>query len=202
MLSEGKSDAALLPIIMWVFRQQIGADSIVTGDRVDEGRLPKTGNRLRLAIETYPCDFLIIHRDADGENWEVRKREIASWCEETTLADTRPIAIVPVRETEAWLLVDAQAIRRAAGNPNGRVDLKLPAPNKLEQLVDAKEHLLATLRLASELSGRRLKKFDERGARLLIGEKISDYRVLRALKAFERFEAEVRHQLLEAGIGG
>jgi hypothetical protein len=109
LLSEGKSDAALIPIIKWVFRQQLRADSVVTGDWVDEGRLPKAkaaspGNRLRLAIEIYPCDFLIIHRDADGENWELRKREIASWCDEATLADTRPIAIVPVRETEAWLM--------------------------------------------------------------------------------------------------
>ena len=72
------------------------------------------------------------------------------------------VPVVPVRMTEAWLLVDEPAIRRVAGNPNGRCALDLPQVSKVETIADPKKLLKQVLATASELSGRRLKRFNDR----------------------------------------
>jgi hypothetical protein len=51
------------------------------------------------------------------------------------------VCVIPVKMTEAWLLIDEKAIREAAGNPKGRQPLNLPKPSKTEELSDPKETL-------------------------------------------------------------
>jgi hypothetical protein len=43
--------------------------------------------------------------------------------------DMPVVCVVPVRMMEAWLLIDEMAIRRVAGNPNGRIPIELPVLN-------------------------------------------------------------------------
>ncbi len=64
--------------------------------------------------------------------------------------------------TEAWLLADEAAIRRAAGSPSGRVDLGLPTFAELERLADPKQRLHEALKVASGYTGRRLRNFAPR----------------------------------------
>jgi hypothetical protein len=93
--------------------------------------------------------------------------------------------------TEAWLLFDEQAIRLAAGNPNGHQALKVPKLRDLESNPDPKQTLHELLKQASGLCGRRLRQFpfDQRVTR--VAEFIRDFTPLRQLKAFASLEKEL-----------
>ncbi len=68
------------------------------------------------------------------------------------------ILIIPIRMTEAYLLISEDTIRNAAENKHGTIPLKIPGLSLLECLPNPKEVLNDLLRAASEKSGRRLKE--------------------------------------------
>jgi hypothetical protein len=150
--------------------------------------------RVRTAVEIYPCDLLFIHRDAEREPREVRVREIQ---QQIGTLGAPAICIVPVRMQEAWLLFDEKALRRAAGNPNGRTSLALPEIEEVEQIPDPKELIHGMLRQASELPSRRLRRFNSAAAIHRLAELIDDFSPLRALPAFQALESDVRTLLAE-----
>ena len=127
-----------------------------------------------------------MHRDAEGASHSERKREIP-------IAE-RLVAVVPVRMTEAWLLINEDAIRRASGNPEGRVPLDIPKIPKLDGLAHPKERLRDLLVVASEYRGRRRDRFDRADAVQLVANYIDDYAPLRALSAFIDMEQELRQK--------
>ncbi len=141
------------------------------------------------AIVDYPCELLFVHRDAEGQGLEARITEIGDAAAAAGIQDYVPI--VPVRMTEAWLLLDEQAIRQAADNPNGTVPLPL-APGLPEQLSDPKWVLRECLIVASEKKGRRLAKFRRDMSRRMqrVATFIDDFSPLRSLSAFIRFEQD------------
>jgi hypothetical protein len=103
-------------------------------------------------------DLVIVHRDAEGQNPEMRRNEVLSGV--ATIREQMPaLPVVPVRMTETWLLLDEDAIRRVAGRPNGAEPLGLPSPATVEQALDPKQVLRHALELASGASGRRLRRF-------------------------------------------
>lgn len=94
------------------------------------------------ASELYPFDLLIYHRDAETNTVntvELRKKEIFSKIGREN-KDT-VICVVPVRMMETWLLIDKEAIKKAAGNRNYQEKINLPAVNKLEKEKSPKEIL-------------------------------------------------------------
>jgi hypothetical protein len=101
------------------------------------------------------------------------------------------VCVVPVRMQEAWMLIDEAAIRSAAGNPNGSVTLRLPRLQEIEGLADPKNLLHELLRNASELTGRRLKKFSASANAHRVAELVDDWQPLRKLSAFVEFEREL-----------
>lgn len=109
-------------------------------------------------------DLLFVHRDAGAAGHEVRTSEIR---EATNGADRMVdfVPSVPVRTTEAWVLMDEEAIRRVAGNPRGREPLDLPRPVRVENLTAPKETLENALVAASGFRGSRLRKFRRRFGR-------------------------------------
>jgi hypothetical protein len=197
LLPEGTSDRALIPILRWVLGEHVGSTRTVIGSFVDSSRLPTRKkatprDRLRSSIEIYPCEILFIHRDADSVGATKRQAEVQAWIAAAELeSDVSPVAVIPVRTSEAWLLVNDAAIREAASNPNGNIALNLPPLPRLVTLPDPKETLFEALRVASELTGRRLKKFDVRVARSRVGECIQDFTILRQLDAFRRLEEQI-----------
>lgn len=104
----------------------------------------------------FACVF--VHRDAENEPSEHRHDEVRTAITEVSFAGPA-IAVVPVRMTEAWLLLDERAIRRVAGKPSGRAALGLPAPRHAEGTADPKTVLQQALITAAEVRGRRLKTF-------------------------------------------
>jgi hypothetical protein len=194
LLAEGTSDRALMPVLKWLWEQH-RPDELYTGDFADleysglskrtlEVRLPPT-------LELYPCDLLFIHRDADREGREKRISEIRAALTKSIGAPPT-ICVVPVRMSEAWMLFNETAIRKAAGNPRGTIKLNLPATSKVEKLPDPKVILHELLKTAADLPAQRLRRFNVKSAAALVTEYIEDFSALRQLPAFVEMEAEFK----------
>jgi hypothetical protein len=185
LLTDGSSDKALIPIINWTLEQI--PDIRFSSQYAEVSLKQKDGlfRRAKAAIEVYECDILLIHRDAEALAANLRVEEITKHLFEF---DKPYVPIVPIRMTESWLLIDEQAIRSAANNPNGTVRLNIPRPSRLESIPDPKNVLFNNLRLASELPTGRLRKFRPESCRHRVAELISDFSKLRNLSAFTQFE--------------
>lgn len=162
LLSEGSSDEGLIGPLENICIDA-GATE-VTGTAPDFSRLrERIGHtvfqRLQAAAQLEPsANLFFIHRDSDATDPTPRHDEIATAAASAHL--TVPwVAVVPIQELEAWLLLDEKRIREVAANPNGKAALKLPAAAKIEKVASPKEHLKAALAIASGLTGRRLRKF-------------------------------------------
>jgi hypothetical protein len=145
-------------------------------------------------MDLFPCEVLFIHRDAEKEPLDHRNAEIMAAVLGAEVKGCRipAVTIVPVRMAEAWLLFDERAIRQAAGNPNGTTPLNLPALKRVEDRPDPKKDLREALKAASELTGRRLKKFNTAQAFRRVGDFLDDFSPLRQLPAYLAFESAVR----------
>lgn len=130
----------------------------------DLRRLPKppglrVADRLKTVLELGMApDIVFVHRDAEKQDPSLRYKEVHN-----AVSRTRPglpaVAVVPVRMTEAWLLLDENQIRHVAGRPSSTVDLGLPPVSKVEAKSDPKKLLRNALDIASGLEGRRLIRF-------------------------------------------
>ncbi len=198
LLGDGRSDRALMPILTWLLRLHL-PDTALQGDWADLTRLrqppKKLEDRIRTSLDLYPCDLLFVHRDAEKESYEQRLVEIDMALAKAALPQKLPtIGVIPVRMTEAWLLVHEGALRRAAGNPNGKEPLPMPAIPDLETLIDPKATLYQLLEQASGLSGRRRKEFRSGDRVHRLAALIEDFSPLRHLAAFQNLEQAV-HRL-------
>ena len=197
LLADGRSDRALIPILNWLLREHCG-ECALQPEWADFYWLPRRprglSERIQTAIELYPCDLLFIHRDAESETRGLRACEITSALldVEQRVAIPPAVCVVPVRMQEAWLLFDEVAIRKAAGNPNGRDEIELPALTRIEQLPDPKQKLYELLRAASGLSGRRLSRLRPSVSAPRVSEFIESFAPLRDLPAFQALELEVK----------
>jgi hypothetical protein len=193
LVSDGSSDQALVPILTWVLRQA-GVTCELQPQWADLRNLRKPPKLLRdkisKGVELFPCDLLFVHRDAENETWHKRDGEIKAAIDQLRESgfDIPHVCVVPVRMLEAWLLIDAGAIRAAAANPNGKVKLELPKPDSLEGLADPKEDLFQLIRIASGLTGRRLRKLSLSQARRRVAELMTDFSPLRRLSGFAKLE--------------
>jgi hypothetical protein len=190
----------LIPHLTWLLKEA-GITLPIVSDWADFSRFRERPNRLtekiKKSIEFYPCDLLFIHRDAERESPENRRNEIENAVSNLDQNSDKPlfICVIPVRMSEAWLLFDENAIRRASGNSDGRARLNLPRLRNIETLPDPKETLFEAIRTASEKSGRKLKNLnaDLPFLRYRISELIEDFSPLRNLSAFQQLEIDVQN---------
>lgn len=163
-VSEGTSDLPLADLIETLFLDR-GVDLFLSRPdfallgRVERDVQSKIHAGLRLTGG--PVDLVVVHRDADSIGADARRREIAG-AASTVAAGSTVIPVVPVRMTEAWLLLDEALIRQVAGNPRGRMDLQLPRPHEVENRADPKEILQRCLLRAAEVTGRRRENLRKR----------------------------------------
>jgi hypothetical protein len=199
-VGEGPSDAALIPHLEELCILCGAAEA--AGVAPDLGSLPQKPSRtvrskLRAALALEPsANLIFVHRDADSIDPEPRYREI-SRAESGFELKGRVVPVIPVQETEAWLLLDEGEIRRAADNPNGRIELDLPSASRIESIASPKEHLFRTLETASELSGRRRARFKKslpRRRRLLL-ERLSPTGRVTQLPAWQRLKQTLTRTL-------
>ncbi len=173
-ICEGSSDQALAEIIETLFLER-DLDVRLTvppferlTQRISKGLDARVRAALRLT--NGKTDLIVIHRDSDNTGRAHRLTEMT-----TAMAAEAPgtplLPIIPVRMTEAWLLLDEKEIRQVAGNPKGRARLDLPRGNAIERVADPKTVLRDCLLTASETTGRRrdrqAARFDEQRRQLL-----------------------------------
>lgn len=194
LIADGSSDKCLIPVIDFLL-QKYFPNLIFEGEWADLTFLPKPPStlpqKIERTIEYYEPDWIFIHRDAEREDNPLQKRsdEIERAVGAVTSFGSKPcIKIIPIRMTEAWLLIDESAIRKAANNPNGTAEIALPSIRKLEELSDPKTLLFDLLKKASGLSGRKLDKLNLFKARYLVAEHIRDYGRLGTLSSFQYVE--------------
>lgn len=198
LVTDGASDRLLMYPIDWLLARSTTLD--FDGEWANPGILGQHPARGRLkgkvaaALKSYPCELLFVHRDAERDRRETRVAEIEEAVRDLTPAPPA-VCVVPVRMTEAWLLIKEEALREAAGNPNGRILLDMPSLKTLESLPDPKGLLFDLLRKASGLKGRRLKGFRELQARLRLAELIGDFSPLESLPAFVSFQDDLNDVL-------
>lgn len=195
LLSDGSSDAALMPILDWLLIEN-GVSEPIQSQWADLRRLrqpPKElSDRIRVALEFYPCDLLFIHRDAEKFGYAERADEIRNALTKLAEVHLPPnVYVIPVRMTEAWLLFDESAIRFAAGNRSGQNALHLPDVHALESLPDPKADLYSLIREASNMQGRRLKRLNPGERVRRITTYTNNFAPLRTLDAFRNLEADI-----------
>lgn len=196
LVTDGSSDIALVPILTWLLREN-GVVNSIQPTWADLNRIPRPNptqleDKIYWSLELYPCDLLFVHRDAESEPREKRVDEITEAIQKVSISVPPAICVVPVRMQEAWLLFDESAINNAAGNPSNRQSLNLPSINRLENLHDPKAKLHNSLIQASNLSGRRLRKFPVTKRAHRVTQFIQDFSALRVLSAFSALEHELR----------
>lgn len=204
LLSDGSSDKTLIPHLTWLLKQN-GITLPIVSRWADLSRLRERPNslaeKIERSIDLYPCDLLFIHRDAEREPLENRREEIERALLNLNQNLEKPffVCVIPVRMSEAWLLFDESAIRRAAGNSNGRANLNLPKLKNTENLPDPKEILFNALRIASEKSGRKLKELNKDlfHLRYRVSDLIEDFSPLRSLSAFKVLETDIGNLIKE-----
>lgn len=194
LLADGPSDMALMPVLRWLWEQNRPGE-VPIGQFADLEYSSLAGrsldDRLGPALELHPCDLLIVHRDAEKESLGKRAAEIRSAL--AKIIHTPPlVCVIPMRMSEAWMLFNESAIRKAAENPRGTARLTLPAFNRIENLPDPKEVLYDLLKTACGLPTQRLRKFKIHSAARLVTEFIDDFSPLRQLPAFAKMEAEFK----------
>lgn len=173
-VSEGPSDEPIAEIVEDLFSV---AGVRLNLSRPDYSRLEAkvakdVSSRVLAGVELLGQlpDVVVAHRDADNVGASARRAEIL---EAVAGVDSSMygIPVVPVRMTEAWLLLDEPALRRVAGNPNGRIRLELPSVREAERVADPKALLREKLVVAADASGRQRKRvagrFDEHRRQLL-----------------------------------
>lgn len=202
-LADGSSDQVLIRHLEWLVRRHVAPTATIQSEWADLRSFnPKPiglSERIERAIEFYPSDLLFVHRDAERQDPQLRHDEIEAAVNLIPSVTESIIAVVPVRMQEAWLLSDEAAIRKAAGNPNGKQDLTLPSLSELESLADPKSVLLRCLRIASGLTGRRLKRFRGRAAARLVAEYTEDFSPLLRLTAFRKLDSDIKVELQRRG---
>ena len=192
-LTDGPSDQPLAIHLERLCQQSGRAVQVVAPDmtRLSSDRTVLGRLQAVLSIDS-EFSLVFVHRDAEKQPPSYRFSEIRRALRESE-SGLPHVPVVPVRMTEAWLLLDEDAIREVAGNPNGTVALDLPPIRQVERVIDPKETLKQALILAAELSGRRLKIFKRdfsNQRRLLLG-RLDIHGSIRQLSAWRRLEADL-----------
>ena len=141
-------------------------------------------------------NVLFVHADGAGNPEAAREHNIAPGAQQIAIHfaedEARIVAVVPVRETEAWTLADGDALRGAFGTTLEDASLGLPhPPREVESIQDPKQVLNEVfVRVVGRPHRRR------RAAQYLeaIGIRMS-LQQLRRVPAFARLENDLRDAL-------
>ncbi|HNY31431.1 MAG TPA: hypothetical protein PKO15_11145 [Fibrobacteria bacterium] len=160
-MADGSSDLAMLkPLLEWLVRHELKREIVVNCPEF--GRMPRPprtlADKIRKGMERCEVDILFVHRDAERQDPSRRDEEIEVAIGSVACCPVH-VAVVPVRMSEAWLLLDERAIRATAWNPRGTAPLGIPDPSRIES-VDAKAVLQNALVTANGSKGRSLEQFE------------------------------------------
>jgi len=137
---------------------------------------------------------LFIHADGSGDADTARRTQIEPGCELIAniikVSTGRTVAVVPVRETEAWSIADGDALRIVFGSKKSNAELGVPTrPQDVEAVLDPKQTLRAAYNtVLGWRRGRRRRKVSSMLEPL--GEQVS-FDVLARVPAFLRLQQDL-----------
>ena len=175
LYAEGKSDYLFLgPLLLRLCEQlcdqwadepiEIGSVVGIDADHRTPARKPDREDRIIEAIKKVPeASILFVHSDAGNDRSkaienciEPARRLLSEKAGDPDRLKRRIVAVVPVRESEAWILSDGDAWRKATGSTLGNEDLPFPLkPQEVERIADPKSVLNQTLDIIDNRRGRR-----------------------------------------------
>jgi hypothetical protein len=133
---------------------------------------------------------IFFHRDQGANPERVRSEWLKPLRRRWVDRSEQLVTVVPVRETEAWLLADGQALRDALGVRWSDAEMGLPAsPRGVERVADPK-------RVLNEVTGRVSRSMVDHLGQL--GELISLQR-LNLVPAYRRWWEDTRNALRSLG---
>lgn len=210
LFAEGPTDHRFLHPVLWRLANDIclrECPESFAVDTVQELHSPVPASAARREERIFAAarnareawDVLFIHTDGAGDPGRARSERIdpARRRIEAELAGAgESVAVVPVRETEAWMLCDPDALRQTIGITLSAEDLALT--RSVESIRDPK----ATLRRVGERSaGRRgaQRTFGSEQFLRQLGEAVALER-LRAVPAFRQLDADLREALVRLRV--
>jgi len=202
LVCEGPSDEWFLPVLLTRAIQRIcdGCRSevqVAVEVIMADHQRPVT---ITAALDQIPgFDVLLYHHDgAPPASAQAKVEEIR---DAVAAVRSEPlIAVVPVRETEAWLLADPSALANAIGMPPAMVtEMTARRPRDVESIVDPKKTVnsLATTAAGRRASGNRLRA--ERPDLYAAVAANLDLDRLRQVPSFQRWWDEMAQALEKMG---
>ena len=207
LISEGTSDKVLIEPLRWLCNDIYSGQVYEFEPIVFSGlpRKPSLSEKIQIVLNQNRHQMVLIHRDQDNSRRSNRLREIEE-AEKIARANVSApgesvcVAVIPVRMTETWLLIDEAALKKAAGFPANKSALDLPKPNRLEGIANPKEKLYELIKDASGLSGRRLKKVRPAQTMHSLAATIKDYSPLDHLSAFQVLRTDIEKAFSELKV--
>ena len=200
LLADGPSD---LPLAMHLEALCADHGREVQVTPIDPRRLGLDGrtveDRLRIVLaQDVEPDFVFIHRDAEAQSPDDRIAEVKRGATAAGISVETVVPVVPVRMTEAWLLLDEMEIRRVSGRPSSTNALGLPSAGQAENIADPKALLRKALLKAGDPSGKRRRRQFERDFgrhRALLLQRLDPRGPVTKLSAWQRLDADVQSVL-------
>lgn len=188
--AEGKSDYSFLSPLLLRLCESLctGATQPVDiGDVIglDHAKTSKTSTRAARISEaaksaTGSWNILFVHADADGDPVAALHERALPGIDGAKAAGLKRaegVAVIPVRETEAWALADGEALRSVFGTTLGDTELGLNARGAgLERLADPKKVLDDCF--AAAHGGRRRSQLSVSNSLNALGEQVTLHRLM------------------------
>lgn len=146
---EGAAEYGFLFAIVERTLEELLPDADLHGipfDNIDTSGLSQVERMARVGKEARGYTFVVFHLDADGPNTETAYSERFEPGYTQILQDkdsnrVNPdfVPVIPVRNTDAWMLVDFDAFRQAVGTHQGAEELGFKQkPHQVESIPDPK----------------------------------------------------------------
>jgi hypothetical protein len=204
LVAEGPTDYRFLPSVLYRLTEDLCLHHGLSTVQVDPVRALDLDGTIRDRTEQIVAaarqadgsyQVLFLHTDGAGDPEAAIRERFMRWNRGLAAlgrADERAIAVVPVREMEAWALSDGEALRGAFGTTLSDDQLGLPRrAQDVENVRDPKR----MLKMAYERALRpRVPKRPVVAALEAIAERVELTR-LRMLPAFQRLEQDLRNAL-------
>lgn len=146
-------------------------------------------------------NLLFVHADGAGDSVRARAQQVQpaiDLLQQELAREGAGVAVIPVRETEAWAICDGDALRQVFGTTLNDEQMELPRlPSLVESDLDPKETLRKAF-LHTTPSGRH-KKQGVSPMLNALGEQVS-LQQLRRLSAFSALENELKQALQQLRI--
>ncbi len=204
---EGSSDTRFMTVLTERIVEKFLLDREITAE-LSWTIMPKKpgsshSNILKASKEAKDQNILFIHRDADNNNWErAYQNHFETAFQEITndkdgLYNQNLIAIIPVKETEAWMLCNKQILKNNIETALSNSDLELTYQlSRIEQVNDPKGKIQRAIEIHNQALTKKQRRYSIKIGDLydLIGNEVplSD---LEYLDSFVRFKNRLEEVL-------